>query len=454
MKNNIMKLCLLGGVGVLLLVGCTPSSSEPGPGGSSSYEPTSEPSSSFSGDPGSKTIKVMFHVDSTSKEGIAYKKRIDAFNLEYKSQGLKASPSFVARTAGAADYEQNLIALQNEGALPDIITFDAPNCASYANSGLLHDITNLISDDVKNDYITLNQYNNRLYGLPIQESSAGFYYNKKIFASAGIDTTGITVDNPWTFDEFKTVCEKLKAHTKFPVDMRLDTTQDEMATYLLYPFIYATGGKFLSDDGLTAKGYFDSDETAEGFQFLKDLVTKGYTGYSIGATDFFTVKDDKKVGMYLSSGWTIPDLDQKYPEMFPSRDTWGLLPYPKEAYAASATGSWCYGITENGRENKEYVVELLNFLTTPESCKAIVSATGMIAARKSVETNYEPGSPEDVLLQQLSKTGKERPVTIGYPDFSKRFRQVIYGLKDEDVKTLLQDKADALQDELDLLNLY
>ena len=154
MKKTVTKLALLGSVGLLLVTGCTPSS-EPGPGGSSSYEPTSEPSSSFSGDPGSKTIKVMFHVDASSKEGIAYKKRIDAFNLAYKDQGLKASPSFVARTAGAADYEQNLIGLQNEGNLPDIITFDAPNCASYANSGLLYDITNLVSSEVKEDYITL-----------------------------------------------------------------------------------------------------------------------------------------------------------------------------------------------------------------------------------------------------------------------------------------------------------
>lgn len=451
MKKTVTKTSLLLGVGLLALMGCStsnPSSEASTPSGSD--EPTSEPSSSHTGDPGSKTIKIMFHVDSSSDEGIAYKKRIDAFNLQYKSEGLKASPSFVARSAGAADYEQNLIALQNEGALPDIITFDAPNCASYANSGLLYDITNFVSDEVKNDFLTLNVYNQRLYGLPIQESSAGFYYNKNIFAQAGIDTTNITVDNPWTFEQFKSVCEQLKPHTTFPVDMRLDATQDEMATYLLYPFIYATGGEFLSSDGLTAKGYFDSANTAKGFQFLKDCVTSGYTSFSIGAQDFVT----GKVGMYLSSGWTIPELDRKYPEMFPNRDAWGLLPYPCDTHKASATGSWSYGVTINGRENKEYVMKLLEFLTTSESSQAIVNATGMIAARKSVSTSYEPSSPEDVLLQQLSKTGRERPVTIGYPDFSKRFRQVIYGLKDSDVASLLSSKADALQDDLDLLNMY
>lgn len=450
MKKLSKKFGLLCGT-CLLLVACSPAdpSSSSSNSQPSSFEPTNSEPASYEGDPGSKTIKIMFHVDASSKEGIAYKKLCDNFNLQYKAEGLKVSPAFVARTAGAADYEQQLINLQNEGALPDIITFDAPNCASYANKGLLHDISNYVTADVVNDFITLNTYQGRLYGLPIQESSAGFFYNKNIFRNANIDVSHITVDNPWTFDEFKEVCSKLVNYTTFPVDMRLDATQDEMATYLLYPFGYATNGQYLSEDGLTAVGYFNSENTKKGFQFLKDLVSSNYTGYAIGATDFFT----GKVGMYLSSGWTIPDLDQKYPEMFPNRDSWGLLPYPKEANAASATGSWSYGITNNGRVNKEYVMELLNFLTTTDACKSIVNATGMIASRRSVETNFDVNSPEDVLLQQLSKTGRERPVTIGYPNFSKRFRQVIYGLKDSDVTSLLNTKANDLQDDLDLLTM-
>ena len=90
--------------------------------------------------------------------------------------------------------------------------------------------------------------------------------------------------------------------------MRIDATKDETAPYLLYPFIYAAGGSFVSEDGYTAEGYYNSAATASGFQFIKDLITEGYTSYSIGSTDFFT----GKVGMYLSSGWTIPDLDNKY----------------------------------------------------------------------------------------------------------------------------------------------
>ena len=396
---------------------------------------------------GTSVIKIMFHVDEKSAEGQAYKKRIDAFNQAYKDQKIKASASYIARTAGAADYEQKLTGMQNEGSLPDIITFDAPNCASYAKSGLIYDISEIVPADVQEDFLSLNKYDGKLYGLPIQESSAGFFYNKKLFSQAGIDVSGYSVDNPWTFQQFKDVCQKLKNAGKTAVDMRLDATKDETATYLLYPFIYAAGGEFLSEDGYTATGHFNGEGAQKGFQFLKDLVTEGYTSYSIGATDFFT----GKVGMYLSSGWTIPDLDNKYPEQFPNRDAWGLLPYPKGTASASATGSWSLAITDNHHEYKTKIKELLLWLVTPESSKGITDATGMIPARKSVEVSYAAGSPEDVLLSQLATTGRERPVTVGYPQFSNNFRQAIYEIKDGAVASVLNAKTSALQLELDKL---
>lgn len=396
---------------------------------------------------GNKIVKIMFHVNETSAEGQAYKKRITAFNAAYKDKKIKASASYVARTTGASQYETDLMNRQQEGTLPDIITFDAPNCASYAKSKLLYSLEGLVPQETLDDFITISKYDGKAYGLPIQESSVGFFYNKRIFAAAGIDVSGISVDNPWTFEQFVDVCSRLKNHCQTVVDMRLDATKDETATYMLYSFIHAAGGEFVSEDGYTATGYLNSPATAKGFTFLQNLIKSGYTGYDIGATDFFT----GKVAMYLSSGWTIPDLDYKYPDVFPNRDTWGLLPYPKDVAKASATGSWCFGITNNGKSDKSAAAELLLWLTSPESSKAITDATGMIPARKSVETNYAVGSPEYVLYKQLSDTGKARPDTVGYPKFTTIFNQIIAELKDGNVSSILNTKAQSLQAELDLL---
>ena len=394
---------------------------------------------------GNTIVKIMFHVDKSSTEGQAYQKRINAFNEAYKDKGIKAQAIFKARSAGASGYETELQNNQLEGTLADIITFDAPNTAAYASSELLYDISNLISAEEQSKFYSLNKYDGKLYGLPIQESSAGFYYNKKIFRDAGINVDAYTAENPWTFEEFKAVCAALQAHGVTAVDMRLDATKDETAPYLLYPFIYAAGGSFVSDDGYTATGYYNSASTAKGFQFLKDLISAGYTSYAIGATDFFT----GKVGMYLSSGWTIPDLDNKYRESFASRDDWGLLPYPKDVNAASATGSWSYAITNNHHEDKTAALELLKWMTSAESSKAITDATGMIPARKDVETNYAVGSPEYTLMKQLELSGQERPVTVAYPTFSTTFNQVIFGLGNGNVNELLNNATGTLQDAMD-----
>ena len=394
---------------------------------------------------GNTIVKIMFHVDKSSAEGQAYQKRIDAFNAAYKDKGIKAQPIFKARTTGASTYETELMNQKVEGTLPDIITFDAPNTAAYANSGLIYDISSLISQDEQDKFYSLNTYNGKLYGLPIQESSAGFFYNKKIFRDAGIDVSAYTAENPWTFEEFEAVCARLKAHGVTAVDMRLDATKDETAPYLLYPFIYAAGGSFVSDDGYTAQGHYNSSATANGFQFIKDLMDNGYTSYGIGATDFFT----GKVGMYLSSGWTIPELDNKYREYFASRDDWGLLPYPKDVTAASATGSWSYAITNNHHTDKTAIIELLKWMTSAESSAAITDATGMIPARRDAVKNYEAGSPEYTLMKQLELSGKERPVTVAYPTFSTTFNQVIYGLKNGSVTELLNTATNTLQSAMD-----
>ena len=396
---------------------------------------------------GNTIVKIMFHVDKSSTEGQAYQKRINAFNAAYKDKGIKAQAIFKARSAGASGYETELLNNQLEGTLADIITFDAPNTAAYAKSGLLYDISDLIPEEEQEKFYSLNKYDGKLYGLPIQESSAGFFYNKKIFRDAGIDVSMYTADNPWTFEQFKDVCARLKAHGVTAVDMRIDATKDETAPYLLYPFIYAAGGEFTSEDGYTATGYYNSSATASGFQFIKDLISAGYTSYAIGATDFFT----GKVAMYLSSGWTIPDLDNKYRENFASRDDWGLLPYPKGVEAASATGSWSYAITNNHHTDKTATLELLKWMTSAESSAAITDATGMIPARKDAVKSYDVGSPEYTLMKQLELSGQERPVTVAYPTFSTTFNQVIAGLGNGDVATLLNSATNTLQTEMDRL---
>ena len=402
---------------------------------------------------GNTIIDMMVHVAQQSAEGMAYNRITDAFNSSdaAKENKIKIRVDYSPRSTSATGYETELGNMLNNGTLPDIITFDAPNTWNYAENGILADITDLISEETQSDFfeISKNTYNDRLYGLPIQESSAGIYYNKAIFRNAGLlgEVEKMTVDDAWTMRDFESICARLVGKCDLPVDLQLYNANDEMATYLLYPFILAGGGTFLSSDGMTATGYFDSAATVAAFDRLRGWVNRGYTSFDASNVGFYT----GKIAMYLSSGWSIPEIRNQYTQQL--GDDWGILPYPKgDTIAASATGSWSFGMTKQCATPEKAAI-VLEWLVSTDSSVAITDATGMIPARRSAveEKGYTAGSPEYVLYDQLNKTGKTRPGTIAYPEFSSRFRGVINQIREGKLATpaIVSGQASQLQEYLE-----
>lgn len=402
---------------------------------------------------GNTIIDMMVHVAQQSAEGMAYNRITDAFNSSdaAKENKIRIRVDYSPRSNSATGYETELGNMLNNGTLPDIITFDAPNTWNYAENGILADITDLIAEETQSDFfeISKNTYNGKLYGLPIQESSAGIYYNKAIFRNAGLlgEVENMTVDNAWTMAQFESICSRLKGKCDLPVDLQLYNSNDEMATYLLYPFILAGGGMFLSSDGMTAKGYFDSAATVTAFDRLRDWVDRGYTSFNADNVGFYT----GEIAMYLSSGWSIPEIRNQYTQQL--GEDWGILPYPKgdTGTAASATGSWSFGMTTQCATPEKAAI-VLEWLVSTDSSVAITDATGMIPARRSAveEKGYTEGSPEYVLYDQLNKTGKTRPGTIAYPEFSSRFRAVINQIREgtQTTSVIVSGQAAQLQEYL------
>lgn len=402
-------------------------------------------------DSGNTIVKIMVHVAEQSAEGKAYKRVTDSFNASdtAKQNAVRVRVEYKPRSTSATGYETELIAMMNQGNLPDIITFDAPNTWSYAEAGILADISESISEQTQGDFfeISKNTYEGKLYGLPIQESSAGIYYNKAIFRNAGVlgRVENMTADNAWSISEFESICAALKGKCDLPVDLQLYKSNDETATYLLYPFILAQGGSFLSLDGMTAAGYLNSAQTVAAFQKIKNWVTNGYTSYDASDVGFYT----GKYAMYLSSGWSIPEIRNQYTQQL--GEDWGILPYPKGSVAASATGSWSFGITTQSKSIEKASI-VLEWLVSTDSSVTITDATGMIPARQSAidAKNYAAGSPEYMLYDQLVTTGKTRPGTVAYPEFSSAFRGIINDMRNSsNVQSIISTQTTTLQNNLD-----
>ena len=411
---------------------------------------------------GNTTLTLWVHVAATNPEGQKYKQCIDEFNAAHKDQKIKARIEYKVQTSnGVGNYDSQLNAALQQNNLPDLITFDSPNAWSYADAGILYPIDELVDAGIKDDFFeaSLEQgvYNGKLYGLPIQESSAGIYYNKQMFKIAGVydEVKNMTADEPWTFSEFKKIAQKVKDANKtdYAIELPIDNSSanGELATYLLYPLIMSCGSKLLSDDGLTATGYLDDQASIDGFRYIKDLAKEGLTSFTPEFNGFYS----GHIPMMLSSGWTINIIEQTWGAIYKDRDAWGILPYPKadNGQAVSATGSWSFGITTRNTSSKEPAAKLLAWLVKPESELSITSATGLIPARYSAIEKAEKytvaGSPEYMLYSQLTKTGKPRPGTVAYPEFTSGFADIVKGLKDTtNVASMLKEKTTSLQNGL------
>ena len=84
-------------------------------------------------------------------------------------------------------------------------------------------------------------------------------------------------------------------------------------------------------------------------------------------------------------------------------------------------------------------------MTSDSSATTITNATGMIAAKSTINKNYEATSPEGVLYNQLVNSGKARPSMAAYADFSTEFNLIITGLRTGGVDAMLNEHTTSLQ---------
>ena len=131
-----------------------------------------------------------------------------------------------AYTAAHPNVKINITALDNEAfktklaatppdAYPDLFqSWGGGTMAAQADAGLLQDITASIADwkdTVNPGAMSIYQYKGVQYGIPWDMGMIGFWYNKDLFAKAGITTP------PTTWDEYLAAITKLKASGVAPL---------------------------------------------------------------------------------------------------------------------------------------------------------------------------------------------------------------------------------------------
>ncbi|WP_449657905.1 extracellular solute-binding protein [Streptomyces chrestomyceticus] len=303
---------------------------------------------SGAGDGGDVTLKLVAadYGDNASNSSKHYWNRL-VKDFEKKNPGIKVDVSVYSWT----DVDKKVEEMVKSGKAPDMAQIGA--YADYAAEGKLYKARDVLSIPVQADFVPAlahaGEYGREQYGMPFGSSTRRLFYNKKLFAEAGI------TDPPETWAQVSADAAKLKAKgVKMPYALPLgpEETQAETLMWML------SGGGSYTD--IIGKYTIDSKENVKTFEWLKkELVAPGLTGgdpAKLNRQDAFNAFAAGDVGMLNGHPTLMKQAEAKGVE-------YGTVELPGPTGKAKATmgvADWMTAFKQNG--HRDQVGKFLDFV--------------------------------------------------------------------------------------------
>ncbi|MFD8171116.1 extracellular solute-binding protein [Streptomyces cellulosae] len=336
------------------------------------------------------------------------------------------------------DVDRKVKEMVDAGSPPDMAQIGA--YADYASQGLLYRAGDLLSIPVQADFLSqlsgAGELNSVQYGMPFAASTRLLFYNKSLFAEAGLTP-------PETWDELVECAEALKANgVKFPYALPLgpEEAQAETLQWLL------SGDGGYTDIGGTYG--IDSTENVETFSWLRDeLVGKGLTGpVAPGKLDrakAFQAFAAGDVGM-LNGHPSLMEMAKKKGVKY------GMVPIPgadDETPSTLGVADWMMAFEKNG--HRDEIGDFLDFVYSEENVLDFSREYDLLPVTNSASRAMAASGQDKELkpfldqlpLSQLYPVGKTSWAAVNAAIKQKIGRAVEPGGSPEDVLGELQAAA-------------
>ncbi|MBB5354163.1 multiple sugar transport system substrate-binding protein [Anoxybacillus mongoliensis] len=269
---------------------------------------------------------------------------------------------------------------------PDVFYLDAFEAPAMIETGVLEPLDDYVTDDFDIDDFEkplLDAFkgpDGKIYGFPKDYSTLALFYNKKMFAEAGLDV-------PKTWDELREAAKKLTKGTEvygFGV-------APELAR--LYYIAESKGGKVVTDN----KASFADPKVVEALQPIVDMRLKDKSAAQpneVGAGWGGEMFGQQKAAMVIEGNWAIPFLQETFPNT-----EFGTAEVPT---IDGKKGTMAYTVAyvmNKDSQKKEAAWKLISFLTGKEGMKIWTSKGFALPTRKSIAS--ELGYDKDELRAAL-----------------------------------------------------
>jgi multiple sugar transport system substrate-binding protein len=260
--------------------------------------------------------------------------------------------------------------IQNNNA-PDILNLNA--YASYAKDGLLYHADEVLPAEAKADlldtFVKSGTYDGKLYGLPDLSSARAFFYNKKVFAKAGIAAP------PKTWAEFESAARKVKALGDGTIPYALPLGPEEsQAEFSMW--LFNNGGDWKKDGAWS----INSPENVEALTFLKKVTDAGLTQNNPGKTnraDAFNLFKSGKVGMVVGFSPLAGELDAE------KKVDYGVAPMPTTMGEPQTYGVTDYLMAFKKDGNEDAVKAFYELYYQKDQVNEFIKAEGFLPVTKS-----------------------------------------------------------------------
>ncbi|MBS3848996.1 sugar ABC transporter substrate-binding protein [Devosia sp. BSSL-BM10] len=303
------------------------------------------------------------------------------------------------------------------GQAPDIIAVDNPEHALFAARGAFLDITDMVANsqaiDPDNYFpgpLNSVSWNGKIFGVPKATNTIALYYNKDLFAAAGIDAP------PQTWAELVEDARTLTDPANNVYGLAFSAKASEEGTFQFLPWAQMAGGGY---DNINAAGAVEALET---WKVILDEKLASPDTLTRGQWDSTGTFNSGNAAMVISGPW---ELNRMLDE---AKFDWGvaLLPVPEEgAPRSSAMGDFNWAIFSSSKHPDEAFQALEYFASQDDR---LFPEFGQLPARSDIaipETGIALKDAALKVFQEQLQYAQARGPHPEWPKISKAIQDAI-----------------------------
>ncbi len=349
--------------------------------------------------------------------------KIDEFNRQHPDIFIDA------QVYGAADQLGPKLDAAVAGRTPPDLLWWAPAFfPKYAEASALKSLDEFIAQDQSFDKADIydflwemGSFDGRIYVTPFSANNLGVYYNRQLFARAGLS------EPPATWDQFRSAAKQLTrdgAH-----GFQIPIGNSEWTVWTWQCFLWQAGGELLAPDGRTAA--FNSPAGVAALDYWRTLLSEGAAVFS--ETDAGYKTDDflaGRVALTINGPWNYPLLKKQNDVEV------GVFPLPRQERAATNIGGESLFLFKSEPERERAAWEFMKYVMSPDFQVDWAIETGYLPVSKSAAAGEEyqaflQANPFMKIYNDQMPAGKTRPSIPQYPALSatlgKYLEAALYG---------------------------